>query len=51
MNESVVARVRDTSGTTVWNVTPFSIVISKGDTVTWQGSLTSGEYAFFYPCK
>ena len=51
VNESVVARVRDNSGTTQWNVTPFSIVISKGDTVKWEQGLTSGDYTFFYPCK
>ena len=51
VNGANVARVRDNSGTTVWNITPFSIVISQGDTVTWTSGLTSGDDTFFYPCK
>ena len=51
VNEAMVARFRDNSGTTEWNVTPFSIVISKGDTVKWIDGVTSGDYTFFYPCK
>lgn len=51
VNGANVARVRDHSGTTEWNVTPFSIVISKGDTVKWVSGLTSGDFTFFYPCK
>ena len=43
----MVARFRDNSGTTEWNVTPFSIVISKGDTVKWIDGVTSGDYTFF----
>ena len=51
VNEAIVARVRDNSGATEWNVTPFSIVISKGDTVKWEEGVTSGDYTYFYPCK
>ena len=51
VNGNNILRIRDKTGATGTNCTPFSIILSKGDIVTTRDSLIFSDQAYFYPCK
>lgn len=51
VNEKFITRVRDSTGATATNCTPFSIILSKGDIVKISGSVAFSDQVYFYPCK